>query len=60
MTSWVWLARTAEEYLRGMRGHWGIENSLHWVLDVCIQVDDQRHWVGNSDESLVGLRKLTL
>jgi predicted transposase YbfD/YdcC len=24
------VARTAEEYLRWVRGHWGIENSLHW------------------------------
>jgi len=45
-------ARTAEEYLRWVRGHWGIENSLHWVLDVCFREDDQRHWAGNSAENL--------
>ena len=53
-------ARTAEEYLRWVRGHWGIENSLHWVLDVCFREDDQRHWAGNSAENLGWLRKLAL
>ena len=54
------MARTAEEYLRWVRGHWGIENSLHWVLDVCFREDDQRHWAGNSAENLGWLRKLAL
>ena len=43
-----------------MRGHWGIENSLHWVLDVCFREDEQRHWAGNSAENLSWLRKLAL
>jgi predicted transposase YbfD/YdcC len=54
------VAGTAEEYLRWVRGHWGIENSLHWVLDVCFREDDQRHWAGNSAENLAWLRKLAL
>src|SRR5271157_213605 len=54
------VARTAEEYLRWVRGHWGIENSLHWVLDVCFREDDQRHWAGNSAENLGWIRKLAL
>lgn len=53
-------AGTAEEYLKFARGHWGIENSLHWVLDVCFHEDDQRHWAGNSAENLAGLRKMAL
>jgi predicted transposase YbfD/YdcC len=51
---------TAEAYLRWVRGHWGIENSLHWVLDVCFREDDQRHWAGNSAKNLGWLRKLAL
>jgi predicted transposase YbfD/YdcC len=53
-------AGTAEDYLRWVRGHWGIENSLHWVLDVCFREDDQRHWAGNSAQNLAWLRKLAL
>ena len=51
---------TAEEYLKTVRGHWGIENSLHWVLDVCFREDEQRHWAGNSAENLSWLRKVAL
>jgi predicted transposase YbfD/YdcC len=54
------VAGTAEEYLRWVRGHWGIENSLHWVLDVCFREDDQRHWAGHSAANLSWLRKLAL
>jgi predicted transposase YbfD/YdcC len=54
------MAATAEDYLQWIRGHWGIENSLHWVLDVCFQEDDQRHWAGNSAQNLAWLRKLAL
>ena len=53
-------AGTAKEYLQWVRGHWGIENSLHWVLDVCFREDEQRHWAGNSAENLSWLRKLAL
>ena len=42
----------------GWLRHWGIENSLHWVLDVCFRDDEQRHWAGNSAENLSWLRKL--
>jgi predicted transposase YbfD/YdcC len=51
---------TAEKYLRWVRGHWGIENSLHGILDVCFHEDDQRHWAGNSAQNLGWLRKLAL
>jgi predicted transposase YbfD/YdcC len=54
------IAAHANEYLQWIRGHWGIENSLHWVLDVCFHEDDQRHWAGNSAQNLAWLRKLAL
>jgi predicted transposase YbfD/YdcC len=53
-------AGTAEDYLRWARGHWGIENSLHWVLDVCSREDEQGHWAGNSAQNLAWLRKMAL
>jgi predicted transposase YbfD/YdcC len=54
------LAGTADEYLSAIRGHWGIENSLHWVLDVVFREDDSRHHAGNSCENLALLRKLAI
>jgi predicted transposase YbfD/YdcC len=54
------VAGTAEEYLRWVRGHWGIENSWPWVLDVCFREDDQRPWAGTNAENLAWLRKLAL
>jgi predicted transposase YbfD/YdcC len=54
------VAATAEQYLSWVRGHWGIENALHWVLDVCFREDEQRHWAGHSAENLSWMRKLAL
>jgi predicted transposase YbfD/YdcC len=54
------LVGTAEEYLAAIRGHWGIENSLHWVLDVVFREDESRHHAGNSCENLALLRKLAI
>jgi predicted transposase YbfD/YdcC len=51
---------TAQEYLDAIRGHWGIENSLHWVLDVVFREDDSRHHAGHSGENLALLRRLAI
>jgi predicted transposase YbfD/YdcC len=36
------LSGNAKKVLRGTRQHWGVENSLHWVLDVAFNEDDCR------------------
>lgn len=33
---------TAEEVLKATREHWGVENQLHWVLDVSFGEDQCR------------------
>jgi predicted transposase YbfD/YdcC len=51
------LVRTLAKHLRG---HWGIENSLHWVLDVTFREDDSRIRKGNGPEIASIFRKLAL
>jgi len=42
-----------------IRSHWGIENSLHWVLDVTFGEDKSRVRDRNSAANLTALRKLS-
>ena len=50
----------AEVFADAVRSHWGIENSLHWVLDVSFAEDDCRIRKDNSPENLALLRHLAL
>jgi predicted transposase YbfD/YdcC len=43
-----------------IRSHWGIENRLHWVLDVTFHDDASRVRVGHAPENLAILRHLAL
>jgi len=51
---------SAKYYARGLRHHWGIENNLHWQLDVSFAEDDNRVQKRNAAENLALLRRLTL
>jgi predicted transposase YbfD/YdcC len=51
---------SAKTYGRALRNHWGIENSLHWQLDVTFQEDHNRVTKRNAAENLALLRRLTL
>lgn len=42
------------------RKHWGVENSLHWVLDVAFREDECRKRKDHSPENFAILRHLTL
>lgn len=53
------LAIGAKEMGRRIRAHWGIENSLHWVLDVTFGEDQSRVRNRNSAANLTALRKLS-
>lgn len=44
----------------GIRGHWRIENSLHWVLDVAFHEDQSRIRTGYAAENLATIRRLAL
>ena len=43
-----------------VRAHWGIENGLHWVLDVAFGEDQSRARLDHAQANLVTLRHLAL
>ena len=49
-----------ETFARAVRGHWGVENKLHWALDVCFREDQSRARAGYAAENLATLRRLAL
>ena len=49
-----------ERFAQTVRGHWGIENRLHWVLDVTFGEDDCRVRKDHAPENFSTIRKLAL
>ena len=54
------LGANAGQALRAVRGHWAIENSLHWCLDIGFREDDCRVREAKSAENLATLRHIGL
>ncbi len=54
------LSKNAEELAEYIRGHWGIENQLHWVLDVDFNEDGSRIRKDNAPENLAVIRHIAL
>jgi len=52
------LDRPVEEVAKIIRGHWGIENNLHWVLDMYFNEDHCRVRQENALENMAQLRKI--
>jgi predicted transposase YbfD/YdcC len=51
---------SAKKFLPVVRGHWGIENSLHWVLDVVFDEDRSRVRKDHGPENFALLRRMAL
>jgi len=49
-----------ERFARASRGHWGIENRLHWSLDVVLHEDNSRIRSDHSPENMTLIRKIAL
>ena len=49
-----------EIFAKAVRGHWGVENSLHWVLDVTFKEDSSRMRKDFSAQNFSMLRKIAI
>lgn len=54
------LAGGVSDYARVIRGHWGIENNCHWVLDVLFQEDKHRARPEHGAVNLAWLRRMAV
>ncbi len=54
------LESDAHKVGQAIRLHWGIENSLHWTLDVTFKEDDCRVRTGHAPQNLALLRRMGL
>jgi predicted transposase YbfD/YdcC len=54
------IANDVQQFAQAVRGHWGIENQVHWVLDVAFREDDCRVRMGHAPENLAVLRHIAL
>ena len=53
-------AGSAKRLGAAVRGHWGIENGLHWVLDVVFGEDDSRIRAGHAGANLATVRRVAV
>ncbi len=49
-----------ERFAEAVRGHWGIENGQHWVLDVQFGEDANRARKDHSAENLALVQRMTM
>jgi len=54
------LKPSVKQFARAVRGHWAIENSLHWVLDVTFNEDQSRAQDRRLADNLATLRRLAV
>ena len=54
------LAMGVKQLARAVRGHWGIDNSCHWVLDVTYRDDESRIREESLRENIAWLNRFTL
>ena len=50
----------AKTFAKAVRGHWGVENPLHWTLDVTFREDQSRARSKNAPQNLATLRRIAL
>ena len=50
----------AQTFGEAVRKHWGIENSVHWVLDIAFREDESRIRKGFGPENFAAIRHIAL
>ena len=50
----------AQKFANSVRTNWGIENSLHWILDVALKEDDCRIIKDNAPQNFALLRHIVV
>ena len=61
--TWYYISSATLDAARAgqaIRGHWGIENRLHWVLDVTFNEDQSRLRKGFGARNMAGVRHFAL
>jgi predicted transposase YbfD/YdcC len=53
-------ADSAGRFAAAVRGHWGIENCVHWVLDITFREDDSRVRTDHAPANLATVPHLAL
>jgi len=51
---------TAKRFNEAIREHWGIENNLHWILDVAFNEDHSMKRAGNAAENFSVISKIAM
>ena len=54
------LPSDAKRFAAAARGHWAVENNLHWTLDIAFREDDSRVRSGHAPANLAIIRRLAL
>ena len=52
--------KKVQTFADAVRSHWGIENKVHWVLDIAFREDDSHVRTGHADHNLAVLRHIAL
>ncbi len=54
------LENDAKKFGQAVRGHWGVENKLHWVLDIAFREDESRIRKGHAPDNFAAVRHIAL
>src|SRR6266508_1015808 len=51
---------SARDFYTAIRSHWGIENKLHWLMDVALAEDQSKKYTGNEAQNFSLINKVVL